>query len=62
MNSNVGEAYSSAVDDMTGDRSPYVILSIFSVFFSRFHQQNRRVLDQLPIILGHLYYFLYLSL
>ena len=34
----------------------------FSVIFSRFHQQNRGVLDKLPMILGHLYYFIYLSL
>jgi len=41
------------------DRSSYVILNMF---FSRFYQQNRGVLDQFPMISGHLYYFLYLSM
>lgn len=47
---------------LVGDKSPYVILSIFSVIFSRFYHKNIGVLDQLSMILGHFYCFLYLSL
>jgi len=39
----------------------YVILSMFSVIFSTFYIRNRRVLEQLLMILEHLYCFLYLS-
>jgi len=38
-----------------------LFLACFSVNFSRFYQQNRRVLDQLPMISRHLYCFLNLS-
>jgi len=39
-----------------------LFLVCFSVCFSRFYQQNRGVLHQLPMISRHLYWFLYLSL
>jgi len=36
------------------DRSSYIILSTFLVFFSRFYQQNRGVLEKLFMISGYL--------
>ena len=45
---------------MTGHLT--LFLACFSVYFSRFYKQNRGVLDQLSMILGHLYCFLYLSM
>ena len=39
-----------------------LFFACFSVNFSRFYQQNRGVLDQFPMISGHFYCFLYLSM
>jgi len=37
---------------MTGHLTLFLVY--FSVYFSRFYQQTRGVLEQLPMILGHL--------
>jgi hypothetical protein len=39
-----------------------LFLACFWVIFGRFYQQNIGVLDQLPMTLGHLYCFLFLSM